>query len=77
LEIALAAGLYLLCRQWGPDEVAAALLTKLLVLAAFPALVWKTGILRSSTVTTLGSAKEQAFTGVSRFCGTIYRKALS
>jgi O-antigen/teichoic acid export membrane protein len=77
LAIILAIGLYLATRQWGPNEVAPALLTKVLVLAAFPILLWKTAILPSNTVATFVTAKRYAVAGVSRIFGNVYRKALS
>jgi O-antigen/teichoic acid export membrane protein len=77
LAIIVAIGLYLASREWGPNEVAPALLTKVLVLAAFPVLLWKTAILPSNTVATLVTAKHHAVAGVSRMFGNVYRKALS
>jgi O-antigen/teichoic acid export membrane protein len=77
LAMILATGLYLVCRAWGPGTLGAALLVKVFVLASFPILVWKTGILSPVAAETLAVARDQAVTGLSRWCGIVYRRAVS
>lgn len=75
--IFVASGFYLLCRLAVPDAVLLAVLMKVTVLVVFPLLLWKTGILPTHAAATLGSARHYAVAGVSKFCGNVYRKAVS
>jgi O-antigen/teichoic acid export membrane protein len=59
MAMAVAVLLYAGCRWWDPAPMALALGVKVLVLAFFPALLWKTGILHPAAAATLVSAKDR------------------
>jgi O-antigen/teichoic acid export membrane protein len=70
LAMILAAGLYLLCRVWGPGTLGAAILMKGMALVIFPIVVWKTGVLPQAAAETLAAARDQVAARLSR-CGTV------
>jgi O-antigen/teichoic acid export membrane protein len=66
MGMALAMGLYALCRFWVPEPGLAGIIVKLLVLVAFPVVVWKSGIMMPSAASTISSAGEAAIGFISR-----------
>ncbi len=67
--MALGVALFLLSLDVHMSSVAAALLVKLLILAAFPILVWKTRLLASSEVETIVFAKDRFVLRMSQYLG--------
>ena len=74
VALGLAASLYLLARELNPQSMWTALGVKIAVLAAFPVVVWKSGLLPSSEAATLSSARNYAWNGFSRLVGAAFPK---
>ena len=55
-----AAGTYVVCQSLSPDNLLMAIGLKCVVLAAFPVILWKTGILPAATVSVLSAARDKA-----------------
>ena len=72
----VAVGLYLASRLWSPETLAAAMLLKSFVLAAFPVLLWKTGLVPESAAATISAATAQAVGRVATFCGELSRRTV-
>jgi O-antigen/teichoic acid export membrane protein len=77
LGISLAIGLYLFCRWWFPVPGGSAILGKLVALAVFPVLVWKSGILTPEAATVVSSAGGAALGVMSRAYAGVARRAVS
>jgi O-antigen/teichoic acid export membrane protein len=67
LAMGLAIGLYLLCLWCNPQSAAIALLIKACILAIFPVLLWKIGIISPAEALTVTAARNYTLDGVSRW----------
>jgi O-antigen/teichoic acid export membrane protein len=73
--VCVAAMVYLLSRVWVPGWIAAAVLWKALLLAAFPALLWGTKLLSADEAATIFAGRNAVWAGTSRLLGLSPRKA--
>jgi O-antigen/teichoic acid export membrane protein len=73
----LASALYLTCRIWAPEMLLAAVVMKFFVLAAFPVLAWKSGLLPPAAAETVSVATTRAVATMSRFCGAMCRRTVA
>jgi hypothetical protein len=74
---ALGIGLYALCRWWSPAPLWVALLAKGMLLAAFPILLWKIGILSAGEIDTLVTTKDKTLLRLLRVFGLASGKAVN
>lgn len=77
VTVALAVGLFLFSRWLSPASLATALAFKTLLLAIFPLVMWKAGILSRAEIGTIVSTRESALTGASRVFGWLFGKPAS
>jgi O-antigen/teichoic acid export membrane protein len=75
LALALAAGFYALSRWVNPQWTAAGLLARVALLAVFPWIIWKAGILPASEAETLISARDSALARISRLMSGVFGRA--
>jgi O-antigen/teichoic acid export membrane protein len=71
----LAGALYVLCRRWGAESFGLLLLVKSGVIAGFPILLWKSGILSADERSTVMVAKDYALCTASRIWALRFGRA--
>jgi O-antigen/teichoic acid export membrane protein len=76
IAMALAVGVYLLCRFWSPSSLWLTLAMKSSALVVFPILVWKAGILPPSAAATLLAARTEALARISRLGRIAYGRSV-
>jgi hypothetical protein len=77
MAMTLAVGLYTLCRFGNTEQGLRGLVAKVLVLAVFPVVVWKAGMLTPSAAATISSASAAALGVISRFYDGGARRAVN
>jgi O-antigen/teichoic acid export membrane protein len=75
--IIVAVALYVVSRGVNPQWIWTSLAVKAAMLAAFPAIIWKSGLLPSPEAATLSSAREYAWNGASRLVGGLFGGAVN
>lgn len=73
----LGAILYFVCRWWTPGSLVLALLLKSVLLAAYPVILWKMGILSPSEIGTLVSTRDKTLQKLFRLVGLVPGRAAS
>ena len=74
--MALAIAIYVLCRWCFPEPGVAAVMIKLLVLAVFPVVIWKSGILTPGAAASVSSAGDAAVAALWRMCTGVARRTV-
>jgi len=77
LGLGFAATLYLACARWFPVSAGPGVIVKIVLLAAFPLLLWKLRILAAPEVETLHTAWSRGMARLSRFVSVFSGKAAS
>lgn len=77
LMIGIAIVIYLACTRWGSDLLVGALLIKTVVLAGFPILLWKLGIVSQAEIGSLRSTWGEMLARTSRVFALVSGKAVS
>jgi O-antigen/teichoic acid export membrane protein len=74
--VVVAGAMYLLSRLWIPRPIAAAVLWKVGLLAAFPVILWATRLVSAADAATIVSAKDAVVARALRFLGFAPRKVV-